>query len=281
QYFTDIKKNLYFLPAGFIGYHFQPKQYGNQFLLGNITLSASHSVRTPTFTDLYYNTGDIEGNKNLKPEKAYTIELSGNFNLKKELKNEVYFNVNVSVFNRWGSNMIDYIKKEDEVKWHTVNHTTISFTGVEIVSEWLPAHYYYKDFWLKRVALQYCYLYSNKESKGYLSRYVLDHLTQHFTFHLSHAFYRDFGAEYAVTFNKRKGEYTSYRDITTGKPTTYPAYCLLDIRLYYQWQMINFYVEATNILNQRYFDLGDLEQPGISVRAGIKVKFDFSNFSLK
>ena len=270
QYFTAIKEKVYFLPAADIAYHFKKHQVGKNYLDENIYLSGAGGIRTPTFTDLYYQTGDIRGNKNLLPEKAYTLEIGFDFQMSKTMAAPSFFRANVAVFNRWGLDMIDYVKLDNEQIWNTVNHTSVLFTGLEISSEYKPQIHFNPDFFISSIAFQYSYLYSNKESKGYQSRYVLDHLTHRLSFCLSHRIIKNLGIDYAFSYNKRKGEYTSYKEEMAGKLATYPAYYLLDIRLHYTYKMLNFYVEASNVLNQHYFDLGDLEQPGIWVRGGIK-----------
>ena len=92
---------------------------------------------------------------------------------------------------------------------------------------------------------------------------------------LSHRIYKGFAVDYAFSYNSRKGEFLSYKQDAAGILTPYPDYGLLDIRLHYTYKILNAYVEASNVLNQRYFDLGDLEQPGVWLKAGIKCKIGF------
>ena len=110
---------------------------------------------------------------------------------------------------------------------------------------------------------------------GYQSRYVLDHLIHRLSLRLGHTVYKGLEIDYTFSYNKRKGEYTSYRTNPSGALARFPDYALLDIRLHYTYKMLHFYLEASNILNQHYFDLGDLEQPGIWVRAGLKCRINY------
>jgi iron complex outermembrane receptor protein len=141
---------------------------------------------------------------------------------------------------------------------------------MESALQWNPRQQFHEQFFIRRIALQYSYLYSDKQSKGYQSRYVLDHLTHQISLQVSHVIYKDLGIDYTFTFKKRKGEYTSFADNPAGSPRTYPAYTLIDLKLYYEWKNIHFFVEISNLLNRRYFDFGDLEQSGIWFRGGIK-----------
>ena len=131
------------------------------------------------------------------------------------------------------------------------------------------------DF-LQSIALYYTYLYSDKESEGYISRYVLDHLTHKLSLQLSHRIYKEWAVSYAFSYNVRKGEYVSYTQNTAGGiRKKYPPFSLLDIRMHYRYRNFYVYVEANNVLNVRYFDIGGLEQAGIWVTAGVKYKFVF------
>ncbi len=274
QHFTDIKKKIYFLPAGYVSYRFKPRSIGRHFITEKIYLSGSGTMRMPTFTDLYYKTGDIQGNPDLLPEKAYTVEMGFNVKWRKQRALPAYLNANIALFNRWGIHMIDYIKSDTDYLWRTVNHTDIRFLGAEIMLEYFPRNHVNSDFFISHVILQYSYLNSNKESKGYQSRYTLDHLIHRLTLRFGHRIIKGLEMDYALSYNKRKGEYTSYKQNPEGRLATFPDYWLLDIRIQYTYKILNFYLDISNVLNQKYFDLGDLEQPGIWVRGGIRCKMN-------
>jgi len=272
QYFTDIKNKFYFLPAGYVAYHFKNRACGKKYIGGEVSISASKTVRTPTFTDLYYKTGDILGNASLLPEQAYTIELGGELNLRQNRSKPAFFNARFAFFNRHGINMIDYVKRDNEIIWNTVNHTKIIFYGIENALQWYPRQQFHDKFFIHRIGLHYSYLYSDKQSKGYQSRYVLDHLTHQISLQISHLIYKGLGVDYTISYKQRKGEYTSFTKNPTGSSVSYPDYTLVDLKLYYDWKILHLYVEVFNLFNQRYFDLGDIEQPGIWVRGGIKCR---------
>jgi iron complex outermembrane receptor protein len=271
QHFSHLPKKAYLLPAGYLSYKISPKAVHNSFISSTFYLSGGMTMRMPTFTDLYYKTGDILGNDQLLPEKATTLEVGADLQLSKYDK-PAYLTVSVSYFNRWGRDMIDYVKKDSDIVWRTINYTDITFYGIEGSIAYRPNFHYRDNFFITYIGLDYAYLHSDKESKGYQSRYVLDHLTHKLTFRLSHKIVKGLQLDYAFSWNKRKGEYTSYTTNPAGVLQPYPTCYLLDIRLSYSYKMLLFYVEASNVLNQKYFDLGDLEQPGVWIRGGIKCK---------
>ncbi|MDL2312753.1 TonB-dependent receptor plug domain-containing protein [Bacteroidales bacterium OttesenSCG-928-B11] len=274
NYFFDLEEKFYFLPAGYVSYQFRAKEKTNSLVDSRLFLSAATSVRTPTFTDLYYKTGDIQGNSNLLPEKAFTAELGYKVNVLKNDRKNAWLYGTVSIFNRLGYRMIDYIKSDDDVLWRTINHTNVNFIGIDMQIAWQPNNFWHDDFPVSQVAIKYSYLYSDKESSGYQSRYVLDHLIHNLTLNLSHAIYKTLTIDYAFSYRKRKGEYTSYAIEQRGQPASYPAYGVLDLKLNYEWRTAKFYVEISNVLNQKYFDIGDLEQPGAWVIGGVRVKIN-------
>ena len=88
-------------------------------------------------------------------------------------------------------------------------------------------------------------------------------------------------------WQEREGSYVS-----GGELIPYHPYALLDAKL--QWSMpeasgsksqlstLNFqlselYVQASNLTNHRYRDLGSVPQPGLWVMAGAKVKMEIGN----
>lgn len=271
QHFTHTPKKAYLLPAAYLSYKSRLKTVRQSKLSGTFSLSGAGTMRMPTFTDLYYKTGDIIGNSELQPEKAYTVDVGASLHLSKGIKLP-YFTVSVAYFNRWGVDMIDYIKSDTDVKWRSINHTAIHFQGVEASICYRPNLQSNPDFFITNILIEYTFLHSDKESKGFQSRYVLDHLIHKLSMRFNHRIYRGLAMDWVFSINKRQGEYTSYKTDATGKLAPYPICYLLDVRLSYTYKILNFYIEAANVLNQRYFDLGDLEQPRIWLRGGIKCK---------
>ena len=274
QNFSDYRKKVYFLPAGYLSYNIKPS-YGDKLILREkIFITAASSLRMPTFTDLYYKTGDILGNENLLPERAYTFELGSRFNLIRKGRSASFLISDVALFHRRGKDMIDYIKLDEESLWHTVNHTSVNFLGFEVSVKFLPSNLLIDKFFITLFGIEYSYLYSDKNSSGFQSRYLLDHLRHKLSFLLSHRIFKGLNVDYSLSYQDRKGEYISYKLNSSGEYQSYPSYWLLDIRIDYTYRILNFYVEASNLLNSKYYDLGDLEQPGIWIKTGLKCKIN-------
>ena len=70
------------------------------------------------------------------------------------------------------------------------------------------------------------------------------------------------------------GSYILYEDAkSTGQLVPYDPYATLDLKLRWTAKHYELWAEATNITNHRYYDLGNIPQPGIIVLAGARVKF--------
>ncbi|HVW87108.1 MAG TPA: TonB-dependent receptor [Bryobacteraceae bacterium] len=87
--------------------------------------SASRAFRLPSFTDLYYSDPANIGNPNLKPESATSYEAGL----------DAYFRTNlhaaVTVFQRRDSDVIDYVRADQNSPWQATNFDKLHFTGVE------------------------------------------------------------------------------------------------------------------------------------------------------
>ena len=115
--------------------------------------------------------------------------------------------------------------------------------------------------------------YRIKKNQDFQSRYLLDHLTNQFTIIAENTIYKNLSLNVQFSYRQRKGEFTTPIEINNLTFTSYPKYYLLDIRLQYQLQkQYTLYIEATNILNQKYFDFGGLIQPGIWAKAGFQFR---------
>ncbi len=266
QHNTDNHDAFYYLPAFDLSYripeiHFQHTQwYHKAYLL------VGKTMRMPTFTDLFYKTGDIIGNSNLKPEQAVNIELGYTYNLWKTENQEPVWEGQLAVFRRYGKNMIDYVKKETDSIWYSMNHTEVITSGIEFSTTVYPGAILGKSFFITDVSFRYAYLHSDKDSDRYLSRYVLDYLRHKFTIALHHTIIPNLSAHYQVTYQSRVGEFQQ----KNGLYASYPDYWLLDVGIQYQYKNWNFHIQANNVLNVDYFDIGGLLQPGIWIMGGMR-----------
>ena len=70
------------------------------------------------------------------------------------------------------------------------------------------------------------------------------------------------------------GDYLDYSNPNkeNGELKPYPSYALLDVRAQWSEKKYLIYLEANNLLDRTYFDLGSVPQPGFWLKAGVKLK---------
>lgn len=248
---SDIEKiKLY--PAIELGYNASKKTriYG----------SYQHTFRMPTFTDLYYQGRNNIGNPLLKPEEAQIIE-SG---IKYETK---YFNATFSAFRRYGKDIIDWMRNSTTEKWRTENISELITDGIESSFLWKP-----KYKMLPFLKVNYAFLNAQKEASNYFSYYAMDYLQQNFSLNIDEHIYKNIGISSSISWQKRSGTYSKYDAITkTEMESIYPEVLLLDTRLYWKKRNSSIFIEASNLLDKQYIDIGNIIQPGRWFKVGVNV----------
>jgi len=230
--------------------------------------SLSRTLRLPTFTDLYYSGPTNLGNPNLKPEEAIVAETGFKVN-------RAAFEGHVSVFKRWGKNMIDWVKNPQETVWKSMNFTTVDVSGLEISGKWLPRKTFNEKFFITSISVDYAYLSANKKSGDLMSKYVLDQLRHKLDLGIDHRIIGGLGATWRFSYQKREGQYQKWENTQLGSLVDYKPFWLADARLYWRFVGITIYTEATNLFNVEYFDNANVPQPGRWVKVGLKVDFNW------
>lgn len=227
--------------------------------------SVNNSLRLPTFTDLYYLGPQVQGNATLQPEQAWTFE-SGF-----KIGNRILTG-NLSYFHRWGRDIIDYVMYSDGI-WHAVEYPFLNTNGVEIATSLHLQQKFGKDFFIEQILLSYSFTSLSKSSDTVRSNYALDNLRYKFVLGVNHNIMKHIKATWQLSYQKRNGNYGKYNASGTFTNTPYSPFLLLDGRLFYEYKFFKIFIEATNILNQSYFDLGNIPQPGRWIKAGLDLNF--------
>lgn len=231
--------------------------------------SVNRTLRLPSFTDLYYKGRQNIGNPDLKPERAWTFETGFKFAGQG-------FSGNISYFYRWGRDMIDWVKQKDSLVWHTVNYTKLNTSGIEAGIRILPAQWLRGLSFINDIDVSYSYLTQNKNSDTLDSYYVLDYLKQKIVVGLDHSIWKNIGASWHLLWQDRNGTYADYKrynPVTKTAPLNpYKSFALFDGRVYYSNRALTLYLEASNIFNESYVDIGNIDQPGRWFKVGVVVK---------
>jgi iron complex outermembrane receptor protein len=226
--------------------------------------TANRTLRLPTFTDLYYNDPTSKGDPNLKPEEAVTIEAGLKFNRPGII-------ASAAVFKRYGKNMIDWVKLQNQDPWQAMNITEINVSGFEtsiaLNIEELSGH---KSF-LKTITVNYAFLKADKSSDEFMSRYALDILKHKAELLIYHQVWRNFSASWAFSYQDREGGYIKYvNTVPETTETPYAPFVQMDLQLNYTKKHWMVFAEATNLLNNDYVDYGNVPQPGRWIRMGVR-----------
>jgi iron complex outermembrane receptor protein len=260
SYISGSTAGLYFLPGMEIRI-----PAGSSLRAG---LSWQRAMRLPTFTDLYYSGPVNIGNPLLKPEYSNTLD--------GELKiNKKYLKGHIGLFYRIGRNMIDWIRYDTGELWQSQNLTEVRSYGAELQVE-LDLNKLLEGAGPDNMRLGY---YFNDQFKGesdFISYYVLDYLKHKFIVSVTHNITPNVSINVRCNFQDRAGTYSAYINNGISVEKSYLPFWLFDSKAMYQNKCIKFFVSVNNIFNKRYFDLGNIMQPGIWIKGGFSYKFNFN-----
>lgn len=230
--------------------------------------SYNTSMRMPTYTDLYYNGPTNVGNPELKPERSQTIEAGVKFH-SPALKG------NLNGFYRKGKDLIDWVRVSEEVKWETRNLTEMNTYGIGTHWDLKPGKIASELSFIKRVSLNYSYIYQEKGDNEYLSSYVLDNLKHKADIGVHHSIWKQFSANWQISWQDRNGSYTRFADGNFTTEEEYKPFWLVNLKLSYQLGDLELYSNISNLLDTEYHDFGNIPQPGRWIGLGASYKLNF------
>lgn len=231
----------------------------------SLFLTASRSLRMPTWTDLFYHAGAQRGSTELQAEKAWTLALNGHYEWRWAKAGKLHIAGNI--FYRWGEDIIDWTFDPADNLYHATNQHQVNTFGLE-----LNASYHLND-WLRNVSIRYAYTHLSLDVAQAMSNY-LDHLRHKVILNIDHGIYvwskGCVGANWTLRWQDRKG---SYVDIygTPGSP--YIPVLLLDGSIYMELTHVRVSLDCTNITNRHYYDYGGVLEPGAHGRVCVRANF--------
>jgi len=80
-----------------------------------------------------------------------------------------------------------------------------------------------------------------------------------------------------MSYQNRAGTYSYIDENEIDKEYDYKPFTLVDTRVFFKKGMVNAYVEASNIFDVEYHDLGYITMPGRWIRAGVILDIDFTS----
>lgn len=211
-------------------------------IVGNI----GTSQRIPSFTDLYLNQVVNIGNPDVQPENAFQSEVGFKFRKRD-------FSVEANYFYRNINDYIDWVRNTDSDPWVSNNFGDLITNGINLRST-----YMLKTSEVSRFNFMLGYSYLDSEFKninsGLSSKYVINSLRHQVTNTIDFA-YKDFSVLLATRFNERQ---------------TNQSYFINDIRISQRVNDFTVFIDAQNIFNTTYFEVGAIPLPARWISLGVK-----------
>ena len=239
---------------------------GYSFLTsGYVGLSASRSLRMPTWTDLYYKAGVQRGNTFLKAEKAWQLALNAHYTW--SWQNAGSLSLTADVYHRWGQDIIDWNYNESDSLFYATNQNRVNTFGVEGGVE------YRFNPWLRSVRLNYAYTNLLTLASSLSPLTYLDYLRHKLTFQINHGIYvwdkGLLGALWSLRWQQREGTYV---DIYGAPGHPFQPVLLLDGSIYVETKNVRVSLDCTNMTNRHYYEYGGILMPGAHGRITITAK---------
>ena len=234
-----------------------------------IYASYNRGFRMPTFTDLYYTGAERQGNGSLLPEQSHAISLAATFTIPRLTairSASPLFTATARLFYHRGSHMIDWVKHSATDQVYYAADFDLDNIGATVSAQYAP---------IPAVRLQAAYTFIHQWRHDalpvYKSSYAGEYLRHKFTASLAHPIYGPLTAQWHLRVCDRVGSYEAYENAQpTGTLHPYAPYAVLDCRLRLRLTHFDIALTAENITNRRYYDFGNIPQPGICLIASLR-----------
>lgn len=224
----------------------------------HLAVGASQSMRLPTFTDLYYSSPAQINNLDLIPEKAVTYRIEADY-----VKDR--WNASLRTYYRAGRDIIDWVWREDmDGKWHSEQTSRLDTYGVELTAAMPPPKV---SCGVRRSLTATSRPTAIRRSSP---GSAMDFMKHKAALAVEVRFLRRMSLALTASVYDRNGSYTDYPmpgDASVSQVRDYEPYFLLDGRLSWEKGVCRLYVDATNITDTRYCDLGGIRLPARGSRA--------------
>ena len=227
--------------------------------------SVNRSLRLPTFTDMFYKDPSNEGTQNLNPEQILAFETGMEYN--SDMKS-----FNLTLFRDRGRNVIDWVWLPENNVYKAMNISEVTTRGFEVGGEYHFKNGGYGFINPDNFGSSYTFINLEKATGDYVSKYSLDYLKHKFQLSFTFNILQKVNFNWHISYNSRNGSYIDYNAQTNTRfITSFEPYWLTDLKISYVLKSVDIFVSATNLLNTKYSDVGNLIQPGSWMMAGFRV----------
>lgn len=253
-----------------LGWKFYPGiDVSYQFLRSfKVYASYNKSLRLPTFTDLFYSGPSNIGNPDLKPERVKSYE--GGIKMESRA-----FRGHVSYFHYDAENIIAWTRENNEDnQWQTMNLTEVINRGVEFSLSADPEKIFEAIVPLKKIGIDYTYIDQDKLTDGFESKYSLNYLNHNLGVYMKGGWKR-WMVSFTSSYTDRAGKYLRYNfeeQRYTNEVEYKPAW-VFDGKISYIRNNWKFFMETTNIFDNKHYDIGNVRTPGRWIKLGMEKRF--------
>ncbi len=258
QIFSSVN-NLSIIANGFaydypiIGWKFWPGFDAGYNFKKNIRIYGTFgkAFRIPSYTELYYNSPTSMGSPNLAYEETTDFEVGMNFN-------QSFYDLKISLFNKEGRNLIDWVRQNTSQPWTATNITALNTNGIE-VSYMINPKILIRDFPINQINIKYSYLTSGKNTMQYQSQYLLDYLRHQLIIGVNNSWWFGIRQNWEFRYDDR---------------VNFENYFLVDTELSKDFNKFEIYMNATNLFNKTYSEISGVPLPGRWITAGVQENFN-------
>ena len=232
-----------------------------------LTASWNRGYRMPTFTDLYYKSVVIEGNKDMKPERMQSWKITASYT-------NSFISAGIQGFYHQGRDMIDWVMYTPEDIYHSTNFNLDNY-GFTVNARLDFQQLFGTNQPFRDLSVDYTQIHQKRfdNVEIYKSNYALEYLRHKIVISLRHRIIRNLEFSWDFRWVDRNGSYIEYQEgKSTGELHSYSPYAVLDLKINYLLNRWTFTAMANNLTNHRYYDFGNIPQPGIWMMLGVSVK---------
>ena len=226
-----------------------------------LLFSYNKGFRLPTFTELYYKSPTHEGNRELKAEHNHSLSLGVQHLFRGG-------SVSAKAFYHRGTQMIDWVMYSPDDVFHTAAFG-LDNVGAQVQGKMSFPELFGHDTWVRSFTFGYTFIHQDKhDAEGVVkSNVAMEYLRHKVVASLTHRIFSRLSMSWDFRWQERVGSYVS-----GGEFVPYHPYAMLDAKLLWDDPRYQVFVQATNLTDHRYYDLGSVPQPGIWLMAGAKLK---------
>ncbi len=246
-----------------------------------IYASYNKGFRLPSFTDLYYKSPTHNGNAGLRPEENRSTQLGVQY------RHEGITGTLRGFYHR-GRQMIDWVMYSSDDTYHSANFN-LDNMGFQAQVKLDFNQLLDCNAWIQNFDMGYTYMHQTRhdDTEIYRSNYAMEYLRHKLVANLHHRIWSKLSATWSLRWQDRMGNYILYGDnyvdektgylrgTSTNELVEYDPYATLDLKLRWTDEKYEVFVQATNLTNHHYYDLGNIRQPGIWIMAGARWNLRF------